>query len=128
MSPYLIVKHIHVYSVIMSFALFLFRGALMFADVSWRQHGLLRVAPHVIDSVLLVSALVLSWLIQQYPFVHPWLTVKVLALVVYIVLGSLALKRARNLGLRALFFLLASLTFLFIVSVARTHHPSGFFR
>jgi len=127
MSLYLIVKYVHIGSVILSFALFLFRGGLMFADVGWRKHGLLRIGPHVVDTVLLVSALILCWLLRQYPFVQHWLTVKVLALVAYIVLGSLALKRAPGMRLRALFFVLASLTFLFIASVARTHHPLGFF-
>jgi uncharacterized membrane protein SirB2 len=127
MSLYLIVKYVHIGSVILSFALFLFRGGLMFADVGWRKHGLLRIGPHVVDTVLLVSALILCWLLRQYPFVQHWLTVKVLALVAYIVLGSLALKRAPAMRLRALFFVLASLTFLFIASVARTHHPLGFF-
>ena len=127
MTPYLIVKYVHVGSVILSFGLFLLRGALMFADAAWRRNALLRIGPHVVDTVLLGSALTLSWLLRQYPFVHPWLTVKVVALVVYIALGSLALKRAPTMRLRAIFFGLAVLTFLFIVSVARTHHPQGFF-
>jgi uncharacterized membrane protein SirB2 len=125
MSVYLIVKNIHVYSVILSFALFLLRGGLMFANSGLRQHVVLRIGPHVIDTVLLASALILSWVLQQYPFVHPWLTVKVLALVAYVVFGSLALKRARTMRLRAFFFLLAVLTFLFIASVALVHHPLG---
>jgi uncharacterized membrane protein SirB2 len=127
MTPYLIVKYIHVGSVILSFALFLLRGALTFADAGWRKHALLRVGPHVVDTVLLASALTLSWLLRQYPFVHAWLTVKVIALIAYIVLGSLALKRAPTMRSRAVFFGLAVLTFLFIVSVARAHHPLGFF-
>jgi uncharacterized membrane protein SirB2 len=127
MTSYLIVKYIHVGSVILSFALFLLRGALMFADSGWRRHGLLRIGPHVVDTALLGSALTLAWLLKQYPFVHAWLTVKVVALVVYIVLGSLALRRAPTMRLRAMFFGLAVLTFLFIVSVARAHHPLGFF-
>lgn len=126
MSAYFIVKQIHVYSVALSFALFLLRGGLMFGAVGWRNHVTLRIGPHVVDTVLLASALVLSWLLRQYPFVHHWLTVKVVALVFYIVFGSLALKRARTLQLRAVFFALASLTFLFIVSVARSHDPRGF--
>jgi uncharacterized membrane protein SirB2 len=126
MSVYLIVKNIHVYSVILSFALFLLRGGLMFGNSGLRQHVALRIGPHVIDTVLLASALTLSWLLQQYPFVHPWLTVKVLALVAYIVFGNLALKRARTMRLRAFFFLLAVLTFLFMASVALLHYPLGF--
>ena len=126
MNLYLVVKQIHIGSVLLSFALFLFRGGLMFAGVRWRQHIFLRVVPHVVDTILLTSALFLASLLHQYPFVHHWLTVKVVALLVYIVLGSLALKRARNLRQRAVFFSLALITFLFIVSVARAHHPLGF--
>lgn len=127
MSLYLIVKQVHVTAVLLSFSLFLVRGGLMFANVPWRQHAVLRIAPHVIDTILLTSALFLATLIQQYPFAHAWLTVKVLALVAYIALGSLALKRAATTSARAVFFALAVLTFLFIVSVARAHHPLGFF-
>lgn len=126
MNLYLVVKQIHVGSVLLSFALFLFRGGLMFAGVRWRQHILLRVSPHVVDTILLTSALFLASLLHQYPFVHHWLTVKVIALVVYIVLGSLALKRASTRWSRMSAFVLAVLTFLFIVSVARAHHPFGF--
>ena len=126
MSLYLIVKYVHVGSVILSFGLFLLRGLLMFSGTGWRSHALLRIGPHVVDTVLLGSALTLSWLLRQYPFVHAWLTVKVAALVLYIVLGSFALKRASTMRLRAVFFGLATVTFLFIVSVARTHHPLGF--
>lgn len=126
MTLYLIVKYVHVGSVILSFGLFLLRGLLMFSGAGWRSHALLRIGPHVVDTVLLGSALTLSWLLRQYPFVHAWLTVKVAALVLYIVLGSFALKRASTMRLRAVFFGLATVTFLFIVSVARTHHPLGF--
>ena len=126
MSLYLIVKYVHVGSVILSFGLFLLRGLLMFSGAGWRSNALLRIGPHVVDTVLLGSALTLSWLLRQYPFVHAWLTVKVAALVLYIVLGSFALKRASTMRLRAVFFGLATVTFLFIVSVARTHHPLGF--
>lgn len=125
-SLYLVVRHIHIGSVLLSFALFVFRGGLMFANASWRQHAVLRIAPHVVDTILLTSALFLASLLQQYPFVHPWLTVKVVALVVYIVLGSLALKRAKTPAGRAVAFALAVLVFLFIVSVARARHPLGF--
>ena len=55
-----------------------------------------RILPHAIDTILLASAIGLTILLEQYPFVHAWLTAKVLALVAYIVSGSLALKHART--------------------------------
>ena len=67
----------------------------------------------------------LATVLRQYPFVHAWLTVKVLLLLVYIVLGSLALKRARTQRARVICYIAALGVYLFIVSVARAHHPLG---
>lgn len=122
---YLIVKKMHVYSVIASFTLFLFRGGLMMAGSALLRNRVLRILPHVVDSILLFSALWLTAIVHQYPFVHHWLTVKVLLLVVYIVLGSFALKRGRTKRVRQGCFFLALAVFLYIVSVARAHHPLG---
>ncbi|MDX1455067.1 MAG: SirB2 family protein [Gammaproteobacteria bacterium] len=124
---YLIVKKIHILSALLSLALFVFRGGLMMKESPWLERPLLRIAPHVVDTVLLTTALWLMSLLHQYPFVHHWLTVKVVLLVVYIVLGSLALKRAKTKRMRIVFFGLAVATFLFIISVARTHNPLGVF-
>jgi uncharacterized membrane protein SirB2 len=124
---YLYVKHFHVFCVAMSLALFLFRGALMFADSKWLKNPLVRFTPHVVDTLLLTSALWLMTLVRQYPFVQAWLTVKVVLLVVYIVLGTFALKRGRTKFQRGVYFVLAVLVFLFMVSVARLHQPLGWF-
>ncbi|MDD3763422.1 MAG: SirB2 family protein [Nevskiales bacterium] len=121
--PY--IKLFHVGCVILSVSLFTFRGALMLADAPWRQHIVLRTTPHLVDTLLLSSALLLSFLLQQYPFVHGWLTAKVLALIVYIVLGSIALKRGRTPLIRGTAFVAALLTVVYIVSVALTHDPRG---
>lgn len=122
---YLTIKIIHMSSVTLSFALFIFRGVLMMRDSNWLNSRILRIAPHVVDTLLLVSAIWLTVLLRQYPFVQAWLTVKVVLLALYIVLGSFALKRGRTKGQRVFFFIAASLTFLFIVSVARSHNPLG---
>lgn len=124
---YLIVKQIHVISALLSLSLFIFRGGLMFADSKWKEDIFVRVVPHVVDTVFLMSALWLMQLLHQYPFVDHWLTVKVVLLVLYIVLGSFALKRGRTKQQRGVFFVMAVLVFLFIVSVARAHHPLGIF-
>jgi uncharacterized membrane protein SirB2 len=119
------VKQVHMYSVLLSFALFLARGAWVLTGRSLPRHPLLRALPHTVDTVLLTSALWLTTIIQQYPFSHGWLTVKVLLLLVYIVLGSLALRRAPSRRWRAAAFAGAVATFLFLYSVARFHHPLG---
>lgn len=124
---YLILKTIHVSSVITSGLLFSLRGVLMWRQSPWLEHRVLKILPHLVDTVLLLSAVALTLVLQQYPFVQAWLTVKVLLLAAYIVVGSYALKRGRSLRQRRLLFILALAIFLFIVSVARSHSPWGVF-
>jgi uncharacterized membrane protein SirB2 len=89
------------------------------------QSRVARVVPHVVDTVLLASAIWLAWAIGQAPFVHGWLTAKVLALVAYIALGRLALRPGRPRGVRGAAFAAALATAAYIVSVALTRDPRG---
>jgi uncharacterized membrane protein SirB2 len=119
------IKQVHFYSVLLSFALFLLRGAWVLAGRELPRQSLARAVPHTVDTVLLTSALWLTTIVQQYPFRDAWLTTKVLLLIAYIVLGSLALRRAPSRRWRAIAFIGAALTFLFLFSVARSRHPLG---
>jgi uncharacterized membrane protein SirB2 len=119
------VRWLHVGTVILSGALFVARGLMMLARSPRANHALLRYPSYAIDTLLLATALALAAMLRQYPFVHGWLTVKVLLLVVYIVLGSLALKRGRSYGVRAICFGAALAVYACIVAVARAHHPLG---
>lgn len=119
------VKQVHVYSVYLSFTLFALRGAWVLAGKALPRHPLLRALPHMIDTVLLASALWLTTLVHQYPFRQGWLTTKVVLLLAYIVLGSLALRRAPGRRWQALAFIAAIGTFVFMLSVARYRHPLG---
>lgn len=84
-----------------------------------------RVAPHVVDTVLLASALALAWVGGFHPLQVPWLEAKLVGLVLYIVTGTIALKRGRTPRVRAVAFALALLTCAYIVSVALTKSPLG---
>ena len=117
----------HVAAVLTSGGLFALRGLAMLAGARWHVAAPLRYLSYTIDTVLLTAALMLATILHQYPFVHAWLTVKVLLLVGYIVLGTLALKRARTRRARAWCFAAAVLLYLFIASVARAHDPRGLF-
>jgi uncharacterized membrane protein SirB2 len=119
------IKFVHVLCVVLSGSLFALRGTLMLSGSPFVNHGVLRHASYAIDTTLLTAALMLVMILRQYPFVQAWLTVKVLLLVVYIVLGVFALRRGRTRRQRGLFFLTALTVYLFIVSVARTHDPRG---
>ena len=121
------IKWVHVAAVLTSGGLFALRGMAMLAGARWYMAAPLRFLSYTIDTVLLTAALMLATILHQYPFVQGWLTVKVLLLVVYVVLGSLALKRGTTRAARAWSFAAALLVYGFIISVARAHDPRGVF-
>jgi uncharacterized membrane protein SirB2 len=124
---YLVLRNVHIGCAIATIALFVLRGALMLADSPRLQDPMLRFLPHAVDTVLLTTALMLTTVIRQYPFSTGWLTMKVVLLIAYIVLGSIALKRGRTRGVRIAAFVAALATIGILVSVARVHHPLGLF-
>lgn len=117
---YLAVKHLHMSSVALSGMLFLLRGFWMMRDSPMLGRRWVKVVPHVVDTVLLASAVTLAVWSSQYPFAQDWLTAKVLALAVYIALGSVALKRGKTKRVRIAAFAAAAAVFLYIVRVALT--------
>jgi uncharacterized membrane protein SirB2 len=126
-ARYLQILIIHVSSVIASGSQFYTLCCMILGGLAAANHIALRRISVVIDVVLLAAAIALTTIIHQYPFVQAWLTVKVLLLVVYIVLGVFALRRGRTRAIRAACFGAAMLVFLFIVTVARAHDPLGAF-
>jgi uncharacterized membrane protein SirB2 len=125
MAAYLWVKYLHVACVILSLSGFVARGALMLAASPLLNARWVRVAPHLVDTLLLASAAWLAWVLQQYPFVHGWLTAKVLGLLAYIGFGMVALRRGRTKGMRATFFALACASAAYVVWVALTRDPAA---
>jgi uncharacterized membrane protein SirB2 len=126
-TAYLVAKSLHVGAVGLSLTGFAARGALMLKGSRLLEARFVRVAPHVVDTVLLASALWLCWLIGQYPFVAGWLTAKVLGLLAYIALGTVALRRGRSRRVRAAAFAAALAAVAYIVCVALTRDARGFF-
>lgn len=124
-ASYLAIKSVHVACAALSIAGFAARGALMLAGSPLLQHGFVRIAPHIVDTALLASAIWLAWALGQVPFVHGWITAKVLALLAYIVLGAVALRRGRTKKIRAAAFAAALVIAGYIVSVALTRNPRG---
>lgn len=119
---------LHISAVMLSGSLFFLRGlAINIFGASWPMAAPVRYLTYTVDTVLLVAALMLTTVIHQYPFVDAWLTVKVVCLVLYIGLGTFALKRGRTPTIRIVTWVAALAVFLFIVSVARAHNPAGFF-
>jgi len=123
---YQTLKQAHIFFVYLSIAGFLLRGAWMIMNSRLLHHRLTRILPHVIDTLLVVSAISLSIMIAQYPFVAGWVTAKIIGLLVYIGLGVIALKRGRTLAIRLGAFVGAIAVYAWIISVAVTKQPSGF--
>ena len=123
-EAYLWIRALHIACAAVSIAGFAARGALMLQGSSLLNARFVRVAPHVVDTLLLASAVWLAWFLGQVPFVHGWITAKVLALLAYIVLGSVALKRGRTKATRAGAFAAALAAAGYIVWVALTRDPS----
>ncbi|NHZ81380.1 regulator SirB [Massilia sp. CCM 8695] len=117
---YLAVKHLHMSCAALSIGLFTLRGVWMLLGSAQLAQRWVKVAPHLVDTVLLASALTMVVWSGQYPFVQPWLGAKVVALVLYIMLGAVALKPGRPKQVRAIAFGAALLTVAYIVAVALT--------
>jgi uncharacterized membrane protein SirB2 len=119
------IKAVHMGCAAISICGFVARGVLSLRGSPLLAAPWVRIAPHVVDTVLLASALWLAWRSAQLPFAQGWLTAKVLALLAYIALGSLGLRPGRSRRTRTVAFVLALGTFAYIVAVAITRDPLG---
>ncbi|MEN9704410.1 MAG: hypothetical protein RLZZ393_289 [Pseudomonadota bacterium] len=119
------IRTVHIACVAASGILFLLRGLPLVAGGRPCDHRWLRRLSYAIDTVLLTAAFALMALLHAWPGQQRWLTVKVLLVLVYIALGSLALRRGKGAGFRKACFLAALAVFLFIVGIARRHDPWG---
>ena len=120
------IKLIHVSCVILSFGGFFLRGIWMLSGSTLLHRKLTKIIPHVVDAILLGSALIMLYAMELSVFDLPWLQVKIVALLVYIGLGMLALKFGRTLRVRVFAWLAGLVVFLFIVSVAMSKSVFGF--
>ncbi|NOT87572.1 MAG: SirB2 family protein [Lysobacter sp.] len=119
------IRLVHIVCVVLSGTLFFLRGAGVLTDARWPMVLPVRLASYSIDTVLLTAALMLLATLPGGVFANGWLATKLALLVVYVVLGSFALKRARTPRARRICFVAAMATYLSMASVARMHHPLG---
>jgi len=119
------IKWLHIAMVLCSGSLFVLRGVAMLAGSRLATATPVRYLSYAIDTTLLTAALMLVTMLPGAVFANGWLTVKLCLIVVYILLGSLALKRGSTQTVRTICFVMALLVFGFVIGIARAHHPLG---
>ena len=120
-------KTLHISCAAFSFIGFAIRGWWMWRDSPYLGHKLTRTLPHIVDSLLLLSAISLIIVYGISPFQHPWLISKISALVLYILLGTIALKRGKTKPIRLTALVLALICYGHILSSAINKSPWGYF-
>lgn len=120
-------KLVHVSAVVLSGSGMLLRGIAVQLDWPVMRQKWTRIVPHVVDTVLLLSAIGLCLQFSWYPIQQGWLSTKVVALLVYIALGTYAIKRGKTKAQQRVFLVLAMLCFCYIVGVALNHNSLSFF-
>ena len=123
---YVAIKAVHQTAVALSFAGFFGRGLGALQGAAWVRSRTAKTLPHLVDTVLLASAITLAWTLHLNPLATPWLLAKIVGLLVYIGLGTVALRPGRSRQTRAAAWAGALATFGYIASVALTKSPLGF--
>jgi uncharacterized membrane protein SirB2 len=115
---YTTLKLVHMTAATLTISGFVLRGFWMLSDSEKLQHPLVRVLPHIIDTVFLLAGIGLIMTLHLPVLLPGWLQIKIAALLAYILLGTIALKRGKTKRIRAIAFVLALLTFAYVVGVA----------
>ncbi len=121
---YIAFKHLHMTFAVLSIAGFILRGTLLAVGSNWSQSKIFKITPHIIDTVLLLSAIALMITLSIYPFYNAsWLSAKVVGLIGYIGFGTVALKAGRPTSIRIGAFFAALCCVGYIFAVAFTKNP-----
>lgn len=123
---YLLIKHLHVTAAALSIIFFIIRAYWSVTENGLLQKKAVKIAPHIIDTVLLVAAILLSMMLGPAA-AQPWVLTKIVLLIVYIGVGTIAIKRGRTPASRAVAAIIAVMIFIYIVGVALRHHPASWF-
>ncbi len=115
MSIYLLLKNLHIGLALLSGIGFGLRGYMRLILDRPLAHPMVRIGPHVVDTLLLISGLVL-WTLSRYPLASG-LGIKLALIVVYIGLGIGAFRASRR-GTGVMLYWLAMTCFIGIVIAA----------
>lgn len=123
MTDYLLIKHLHMTFAGLSLALFMLRAWWSVCEAPQLHARWVRVVPHLVDTALLVLGISLMVMLRFWPYQHPWLAAKLIGLVAYILVGTIAIKHGRAPAIRGAAAVVAILIFLYIIGAAIQHHP-----
>nr|WP_299380462.1 SirB2 family protein [uncultured Halomonas sp.] len=123
MASYLLIKQLHMLAAGLSIALFMLRAWWSVRESPQLERRWVRIFPHVIDTVLLAAGVTLMVLLKAWPTQQPWLAAKLIGLVAYIGVGTIAIKRGRTPATRGVTALIAIAIFAYIVGAAVTRDP-----
>jgi len=124
---YLTLKYLHIICVAGSFSLFFIRGIWLLRSYPHAQEPWIRALPHVIDTLLVASAIGMLALAPKGIWDGDWMLIKVVLVVVYAVMSVLLLRLAKSKIQKILLWVAALLVFLFATTVSVLHHPLGIF-
>jgi uncharacterized membrane protein SirB2 len=122
---YLLLRQIHTLAAVISIAGFVLRGYWMLVDSCWLNHRISRIAPHIVDTILLSGGVGMLLVLSLNPLSQSWLLAKFAALILYILLGTVALRRGPTMQVRVLAFVTALLTYGYVVGVAISKSPAS---
>ncbi len=120
---YALVKVTHTIAAVATISGFLLRGVWMLRESNLLQHRVTRTVPHAIDALLLLTGLGMLWTLRLNPLTQPWLLAKFAGLLVYILLGTIAIKRGPTKQVRTIAFVAAVATFAYIGGAALAKSP-----
>ncbi|CAM4309821.1 SirB2 family protein [Vreelandella rituensis] len=123
MEHYFLIKHLHVTTAVLSIGFFVVRAGWSVRESPMLGRRWVKILPHVIDTSLLALGVTLMVMLSMWPHQHPWLAAKLIALVVYIGVGTVAIKRGPTPLIRGVGALVAVAVFIYMLGAALRHSP-----
>ena len=123
--PYSFIRNLHTIAAVVTITGFILRGYWMMSDSGKLQHRITRIAPHVVDTVFLLSGVAMIAMLSLNPLSQRWLLAKFVGLIVYILLGTVAIRRGSTMRIRMVAFVAALSVFAYIVGVAMSKSPAS---
>ncbi|KGK42136.1 Invasion gene expression up-regulator SirB [Nitrincola sp. A-D6] len=126
LEHYPLLKHLHITAAYASLAFFVLRAIWSIRGNSLLQTSWVKITPHLLDTLLLTLGVTMAALLSLWPL-PGWLSAKLVGLIIYILLGTVAIKRGSTPRIRLIAAFLAVLIFIYILGSAHQHHPGSWF-